>query len=129
MSAVATAPPPLVPPSNNRCPSCNKVVDMVELQHLAQSSSAQAFLVESVRDDGLYAFRPPQHGNISYVGIWDSDWNAIVFPQFQSIGLFPSDGDPDGLAWATYTEKVGKTYEGFINRRGEFVLIAQRSML
>jgi hypothetical protein len=78
-----------------------------------------------LRDDGTYhitAYQGDGNGN----GLLDSGWNLLVPPLFESIGLFPS-GDADGLAWAVYREKGGKSHQGFIDRHGEFVLLQQKS--
>jgi len=86
-------------------------------------NNASNSTLRELRDDGTYHITSHQ-GDGS--GLLDSDWNLLVPPVFESIGLFPS-GDTDGLAWAVYREKDGKSYQGFIDRHGEFVLLQQKS--
>jgi hypothetical protein len=75
----------------------------------------------SLRSDGLYTY----NGQFT-VGLLDADWNELIpADHFLSIGLFPADEDPDGLAWAS--EKQGNKRFGFINRHGQFVLVQQES--
>jgi hypothetical protein len=80
----------------------------------------------TLREDGLYAFT---QASGTVFGLLDADANLVVPAQFESIGLFPTDGDPDGLAWAVYRDENRKAHQGFINRRGEFVLMVQKSLL
>jgi len=79
--------------------------------------------LRELRDDGTYHITTYQgDGN----GLVDSGWNLLVPPLFENIGLFPI-GDADGLAWAVYREKGGKSYQGFIDRHGNFVLLEEQS--
>jgi hypothetical protein len=81
----------------------------------------------AIRGDGLYPFSEKAYPD-SALGLLDSDWNFVLAPyKNMTIGLFPADGNSDGLAWATFRDGSGKTVEGFINRRGEFILIRERS--
>ena len=79
--------------------------------------------IGGLREDGLYAFT--RHGDGA--GLLDGDWSPLVPPLFESVGLFPADQDPDGLAWAVYREKGGNSYQGFIDRQGNFVLLQEQS--
>jgi len=94
-----------------------------------QQGSSQYEGIGELRADGLYPFVIHLvSGN--YTGLLDSDWNIVVPPASYaggSIGLFPADGDPDGLAWAE--RKVGNdSIYGLINRKGEFIVVRQKSM-
>ena len=80
------------------------------------------FKLGELREDGPYPFTGAKG-----TGLLDGDWNIVVSPFYGAIGLFPADGEPDGLAWATYSDQGGD-HQGFINRRGEFVLLPQKSL-
>jgi hypothetical protein len=43
------------------------------------------------------------------------------------VGLFPADEDRKGLAWASLVGKSGQISQGFINHRGEFILMQEQS--
>jgi hypothetical protein len=94
-----------------------------------QQGSSYGEGIGPARQDGLYPFVLHLVSG-SYTGLLDSDWNVAVPPAFYSsgaIGLFPADGDPDGLAWAARDEG-GETIRGLINRKGEFIVVMQKSM-
>jgi hypothetical protein len=88
-------------------------------KHLGISPASVASL--SLRADGAYYFVDAYHG------LLDDNWRMSIPPSYLDIGLFPPDGNPAGLAWAVLPDRSGKTRQGFINRRGEFVLIQERS--
>ena len=69
------------------------------------------------QDDGRFQFVE------AYTGSLDETWSTRIQPKFTGIGLFPVDQDPRGVAWAS--APTGQ--QGFINRRGEFVVIQQQS--
>ena len=78
------------------------------------------------REDGLYAFL---HTKIqTLTGLLDGNWSVLIPAMYESIGPFPAHGDPDGLAWATSDEMGKNPHQGFINRRGEYILLQQASM-
>ena len=83
--------------------------------------------LSKLRADGLYVFTTRTSGGALSTGLMDGDWKIAVQPFDGEIGLFPVDGDPAGLAWATDSDQGGN-HQGFVNRRGEFVLLQQRSL-
>jgi hypothetical protein len=75
----------------------------------------------TLREDGLYYFIEAYHG------LLDGDGNVVIRPNYLDVGLFPADGDSNGLAWASLVGKNGQTSQGFINHRGEFILTQEQS--
>jgi len=75
----------------------------------------------TLREDGLYYFIEAYHG------LLDGDGNIVIPPNYLDVGLFPADQDPNGLAWAALVGKNGQTSQGFINHRGEFILLQEQS--
>jgi len=75
----------------------------------------------TLREDGLYSFREAYHG------LLDGDGNIAIPPNYLDVGLFPADEDPKGLAWASLVGKSGQISQGFINHRGEFILMQEQS--
>lgn len=61
----------------------------------------------------------------AYIGSLDETWSTRIQPKFTDIGIFPVDQDPNDLAWAS--APTGQ--QGFINRRGKFVVLQQQSKL
>lgn len=59
----------------------------------------------------------------AYTGSLDETWSTRIPPKFTDIGIFPADQDPNGLAWASLL--TGQ--QGFINRRGEFVVVQRQN--
>jgi len=75
----------------------------------------------TLREDGLYSFREAYHG------LLDGDGNIVIPPNYLDVGLFPADEDTKGLAWASLVGKSGQISQGFINHRGEFILMQEQS--
>jgi hypothetical protein len=76
------------------------------------------------RDDGQYNFFHTEIQRLT--GLLDERWNVVLPARYQFLGPFPDDPDPKGLAWASTADS--NFHQGFVNRRGEFVLIAEKSM-
>lgn len=76
------------------------------------------------RDDGDYNFFHTQVQRLT--GLLDERWNIVLPARYQSLGPYPADSDPKGLAWASSASP--DAHEGFVDRNGEFVLIAEKSI-
>lgn len=76
------------------------------------------------RDDGQYNFFHTEIQRLT--GLLNERWNVVLPARYQFLGPFPDDSDPKGLAWASTASL--NFHQGFVNRNGEFVLIAEKSM-